>query len=89
MVSMSSIFLNPYGVLVFSVGGFFSKALFVVSNISGDNSDFGFSFSQCFGSLISQVSQGSDLSIVVSDFLFQIFDDLIYEKRRSTLVKAV
>ena len=74
---MFGILVNPGLMLRFSEFLFGGKSVFVVFNILGDNSNFLFSFSKSVGGVLSQFGKSDNLSLVVSNSLFEIVDEFL------------
>jgi hypothetical protein len=71
------ILVNPGLMLGFSEFLFGGESVFVVFNILGDDSNFLFSFSKSVGGVLSQFGKSDDLSLMVSDSLFEIVDEFL------------
>lgn len=76
LVDVSGILLDPDCVLVLSGLALIGKALLVVGDIGGHDTDFAFSLSKGFAGRLDQVAERDDLGLVVGDFLFEVLDEL-------------
>jgi hypothetical protein len=71
------ILVNPGLMLLFSEFLFGGEGVLVVLDVLGDDSNFLFSFSESVGGVLSQFGKSDDLSLVVSDGLFEIVDEFL------------
>ena len=70
-----SILVNPGFVLFGSELGFRGEGVLVVFDVLGDKSDFLLGFSKSVSGVLSQFGKSDDLSLVVSDGLFEVIDE--------------
>ena len=71
------ILLNPGFVLFSSELGFRGEGVLVMFDVLGDNSNFLLGFSKSVGGVLSQLGEGNNLSLVVSDGLFEVIDEFL------------
>jgi len=71
------ILVDPGFVLRSSQLLFGSEGVLVVLDVLGDDSNFLLGFSKGVGGVLSQLGQGDDLSLVVSNGLFEVIDEFL------------